>query len=140
MAEHGRRALEIARRLEARGLEVVYPGLESHPQHALLNELSNPGYGAGGLLGLVLADEQIAMKLMELLQNRHRFGYMAVSLGYHDTLMSCSAASTSSELSDEDLAAAGIARGLVRMSIGYTGSLEQRWSQLSSALDELGIG
>ena len=38
------------------------------------------------------------------------FGFMAVSLGYFDTLMSCSASSTSSEMSDEALAAAGIAR------------------------------
>ena len=38
------------------------------------------------------------------------------SLGFFDTLMSCSAASTSSEMSEEALAEAGIPPGLVRIS------------------------
>ena len=75
---------------------------------------------------------------METLQNRYRFGFMAVSLGYFDTLMSCSGSSTSSELTDEDKQAAGISPGLVRLSIGYTGTLEQRWHQLYSALEDCG--
>ena len=57
-------------------------------------------------------------------------GLMAVSLGYFDTLMSASAASTSSELSEAELARAGIAGGLVRLSVGITGSQAQRWEQL----------
>ena len=52
--------------------------------------------------------------------------------------MSCSGSSTSSELSDEDKASAGISPGLVRLSIGYTGTLEQRWQQLRDALQEVG--
>ena len=40
---------------------------------------------------------------MEDLQNIEGFGFMAVSLGYFDTLMSCSASSTSSEMDDESL-------------------------------------
>jgi methionine-gamma-lyase len=63
---------------------------------------------------------------------------MAVSLGYFDTLMSCSGSSTSSEMSDEDKQSAGISPGLVRLSIGYTGTLEQRWQQLRDALEEVG--
>lgn len=58
---------------------------------------------------------------MERLQNRHGFGLMAVSLGYVDTLMSLSAASTSSELSAQDLEAAHISGGYLRMSVGITG-------------------
>jgi methionine-gamma-lyase len=64
---------------------------------------------------------------------------MAVSLGYSETLMSCSASSTSSEMPDEELAKAGIRPGLVRLSIGYTGALEQRWSQLRSVLARMGL-
>lgn len=60
-------------------------------------------------------------------------GLLAVSLGYFDTLMSASAASTSSELLPAELAAAGIGPGLVRLSVGLTGSLEQRWAQLEEA-------
>jgi methionine-gamma-lyase len=39
---------------------------------------------------------------------------------------------------EADLELAGIAPGLVRLSIGYTGSVEQRWDQLVSVLRELG--
>ena len=46
--------------------------------------------------------------------------------------------STSSEMTDEDKASAGISPGLVRLSVGYTGTLEQRWQQLRDALNEVG--
>jgi methionine-gamma-lyase len=134
MAEHSRRALVFAERLEQRGIRVVYPGLPRHPHHETLKELSNEGFGYGGMLAIDTGDAVKANKLMEILQNKDRFGYIAVSLGYFDTLMTRSAVSTSSELSDDDKAAAGISSGLVRMSIGYTGSIEQRWDQLDDAL------
>jgi methionine-gamma-lyase len=53
--------------------------------------------------------------------------------------MSCSASSTSSELSDEDLASAGIKPGLVRISLGYTGTLEDRWAQFERTLSRVGM-
>jgi methionine-gamma-lyase len=55
---------------------------------------------------------------------------MAVSLGFSDTLMSASASSTSSELDEGALRAAGISPGWVRLSAGYTGRLEDRIAQL----------
>ena len=141
VAEHSRRAMIFATRLRERGLEVVYPGLPDHPDHALARRLFredvDAGVGFGGLFTLDLGSRERAFRLMELLQNRDRFGYMAVSLGYFDTLMSCSASSTSSELSDDALRAAGIRPGLVRISIGYTGSVEQRWRQFEDALRQL---
>jgi methionine-gamma-lyase len=76
---------------------------------------------------------------MACLQNDHAFGYMAVSLGYYDTLMSCSGSSTSSELTEADKRAAGIAPGLIRFSVGYTGSLDQRLAQLEAALRHTGM-
>jgi methionine-gamma-lyase len=139
MVEHSRRGMVFATRLVELGLAVIYPGLPTHPQHSLMQAMANDGYGFGGLLGLDLGEPELADSLMELLQNQDRFGYMAVSLGYFDTLMSRSASSTSSELSAEDLRRAGISPGLVRMSLGYTGSLEQRWAQLLDALQTLGI-
>ncbi|PWA87154.1 hypothetical protein CTI12_AA046340 [Artemisia annua] len=45
--------------------------------------------------------------------------------------MSCSGSSTSSELNEKEQALAGISPGLVRMSIGYTGTLEQMWNQFN---------
>ena len=139
MAAHGERALQLSRRLDALGLNVCYPGLPRHPDHELFNELRSSEYGYGGVLTLDVGDEETANVLMSYLQNEQRFGYLAVSLGYFDTLMSCSGSSTSSELSDEDKAAAGISPGLVRMSVGYTGTLEQRWDQLHAALQHAGI-
>ncbi len=138
MVEHCRRAQVFAERLAELGCDVCYPGLPDHPQHELLGRLRNPGYGYGGLLTLDLGTIERAERFMELLQNEHSFGFMAVSLGYFETLMSCSGSSTSSELSEEDRAAAGIRPGLVRMSIGITGSLEQRWTQLRDAVERVG--
>lgn len=139
VAEHSRRALLFAERLEALGLQVIYPGLPTHPQHGLLTRLANPGYGYGGILSLVVPSPALADALLDTLQNREAFGYVAVSLGFHDTLMSRSAASTSSEMSDAALKNAGIDAGLVRLSIGYTGSVEQRWEQLRDALGVVGL-
>lgn len=72
---------------------------------------------------------------MERAQNKHGFGLMAVSLGYFETLMSLSGTSTSSELTSEEQAMAGIPPGLVRMSVGLTGTLAQRWAQLAECYD-----
>jgi len=138
MAEHGRRALVFAQRLVDRGWPVCYPGLKSHPDHLVLKSILNDGYGLGGVLTIDLETQQRAERLMEMLQNEQRFGYMAVSLGYFDTLMSCSSATTSSELNEREQQEAKISPGLVRMSMGITGSLEQRWSQLEAALKTLG--
>ncbi len=54
MAEHSRRALYIATKLAELGLPVAYPGLATHPDHALLARLANPGFGSGGVLALDL--------------------------------------------------------------------------------------
>ena len=139
MVEHSRRAMIFAERLKTLGLDVVYPGLPDHPDHAVLDRIRNPDFGYGGLFCIDLGDAALANRFMEMLQNKDRFGFMAVSLGYFETLMSCSASTTSSELSEEDQQAAGIRPGLVRISIGYTGTVEQRWEQLVDALHILKV-
>ena len=139
MAEHSRRAGILAERLAELGLPVIYPGLPAHPDHALLLRLANPDFGHGGVLTLDLGTRERAFEFMNRLQNEHRFGLMAVSLGFSETLMSCSAASTSSEMPDDELEKAGIRPGLVRLSIGYTGTLEQRWLQLRAVLQDMDL-
>jgi len=138
MAEHAIRAQVFAERLQALGVPVAYPGLPRHPDFELMEKLRCDDYGFGGILTLNLGSEQKANELMDLLQNKYGFGFMAVSLGYFDTLMSCPGSSTSSEMTDEDLDSAGISDGLVRMSVGYTGTVEQRWRQLECALLDIG--
>jgi methionine-gamma-lyase len=100
--------------------------------------MAHPTYGAGGVFCLDLGSLETAERFMEHMQNHWHFGFMAVSLGYFDTLMSASAVSTSSEMPDEDQRRAGISDGLVRISIGYTGSLEQRWQQFEQGLHQVG--
>lgn len=140
MQEHSRRALAMAEHLHSVEAKVTYPGLPTHPQYELLKSMANPGYGLGGLLGVDLGSKAAADAFMERLQNKYSFGYMAVSLGYFDTLMSASAASTSSELDPDDMEASGISHGYVRMSVGITGSLEQRLAQLEDAYSFIAKG
>lgn len=137
MKEHCKRALEFAKRIKQLGLKVIYPGLEEHPQHNLLKSIGNPQYGFGGILCVDMETEERANKLMYQLQNCTQFGFMAVSLGYYETLMSCSSSSTSSEMNEEEKALAGISPGLIRMSVGYSGTLEQKWAQFKKALATL---
>ncbi|HLF31154.1 MAG TPA: aminotransferase class I/II-fold pyridoxal phosphate-dependent enzyme, partial [Xanthomonadales bacterium] len=139
MKEHSHRAQVFAERLQDLGIAVTFAGLGSHPDHQLMRELHCAEYGYGGVLTLDMGTEERANELLDSLQNEFHFGYVAVSLGYFDTLMSCSGSSTSSELSSEHKREAGIPPGLVRMSVGITGSLEQRWSQLENALRKSGI-
>ncbi|XP_028774694.1 methionine gamma-lyase-like [Neltuma alba] len=134
MKEHCARALAFATRLKKLGLRVIYPGLEDHPQHHLLKSMANKEYGYGGLFCVDMETEERANRFMNILQNHAQFGFIAVSLGYYETLMSCSGSSTSSELSSEEQSVAGISPGLVRLSVGYVGTLEQRWSQLEKAV------
>lgn len=137
MKEHSNRALVFATRMTNLGFKVIYPGLENHPDHALLKSLANKDYGYGGILCVDMEREERANRLMNILQNSTQFGLIAVSLGYYETLMSCSGNSTSSEMNNQEKELSGISPGLVRMSIGYNGTLEQKWSQLEKALSQI---
>ena len=139
MREHSRRAMVIAQRLEQLGVKVSYPGLASHPQHAQYNELLNQGYGYGGMLTVDCGEQKRAERFIRILQNDENFGYIAVSLGYFDSLMSCSGSSTSSEIPPEDQAKMGLSPGLVRISIGFTGALNDRLEQMDRAAKAAGL-
>ncbi|MBU2645192.1 aminotransferase class I/II-fold pyridoxal phosphate-dependent enzyme, partial [bacterium] len=139
MKEHSTRALAIAELLQQIKVKVVYPGLVSHPEHALMTSMMNRGYGYGGILAVDCVTQKRAEKFMSLLQNKERFGLIAVSLGYFDTLMSCSGSSTASEIDIEDQGRIGLSPGLVRLSIGITGSLSVRLEQIERAAKESGL-
>ncbi len=139
MQEHSRRALAMAESLHEMGINVIYPGLPYHPQHGLLESISNRRYGFGGILALDCGTAEKAEELLGVLQNKEKFGYIAVSLGYFDTLISCSGSSTSSEISAEDQKKMGLSPGLLRIAVGYTGSLQSRVEQLTRAVKEVGL-
>lgn len=139
MREHSRRTLAICSRLDELGVPVTYPGLPSFVQHDLATQLMNKGYGYGGMFTIDCGSRKQADDLLDELQNKEDFGYIAVSLGYFDTLMSCSGSSTSSEISQQEQRKIGLSPGLIRFSIGYTGTLEKRLEQIERAVKKIGL-
>ncbi len=139
MREHGARALAIASRLEELGVDVGYPGLRSHPGHELFSSMLNEGYGYGGMITVDCGSVDRAGKFMDALQNDEDFGYIAVSLGYFDTLLTCSGSSTSSEIAPDEQASMGLSPGLVRMAVGYTGGADERIEQIERAARKVGL-
>ncbi len=84
----------------------------THPQglqHAApaLGGACAPPSAAAAAAAQDLGSQRAAERFLERAQNKHGFGLIAVSLGYAETLLSVSGASTSSELSPAERAAAG---------------------------------
>lgn len=123
MKKHGENALFLAKRLEDLGYIIHYPGLPNHPQHELLTDLMNEGFGYGGILTLDALNSETADKLMEKMQDE-KVGYLAVSLGYFKTLFSSPGNSTSSEIPEEEREKMGLSSGLVRFSVGLDNDIE----------------
>ncbi len=139
MREHSRRALAMAEHLEKLGAPVSYPGLPHHPEHERFKSQYNADFGFSGMLTVDCGNVERANHTMNLLQNEEDFGYIAVSLGYFDTLISCSGSSTSSEINPEKQAGMGLSPGLLRIAIGYTGVLEDRIGQIERVLRKVGL-
>jgi methionine-gamma-lyase len=137
MREHSRRGAAMAKMLKEMGIRVVYPGLPDHPQYEKAKKLANEGYGLGGILALDCGTKEKAEELMDVLQNQESFGMIAVSLGYFDTLISCSGSSTSSEIKMEDQQKMGLSSGLLRIALGFTGDLDTRMAQMERAVKKV---
>jgi O-acetylhomoserine (thiol)-lyase len=114
MERHCANALAVARHLQAdkRVSFVNYPGLESHPQHALMKRQMR---GASGLLAFGLAGGQAAgVKFIEGAQ----FMSHLVNIGDTRTLISHPASTTHRQLSEAQQRAAGVTPEMVRISVG----------------------
>jgi len=135
--EHGLRGMAMAQMLKEMGIHVIYPGLLDHPGHEVARRSNNDGYGLGGILAVDCGSREKAEALMEVLQNEEKFGLIAVSLGYFDTLISCSSSSTSSEIDPDDQQKMGLSPGLLRIALGYTGALEFRLEQMKRAVEKV---
>lgn len=137
MREHGVRAMALAEKARSLGVRVIYPGLPDHPQHELFKSMSNAGFGFGGILSVDCGTAAKAERFLSVLQNETQFGLIAVSLGYYDTLMSCSGSSTSSEIPPEDQETTGLSPGLVRISAGFTGTLEDQLAAFEQGINKI---
>jgi methionine-gamma-lyase len=136
MKAHSEMALFLAQKMQEHKLPVIYPGLISHPQHALLKKMMNPTIGFGGILTLECDSADQARLLATKLQDE-KFGLYAVSLGFSRTLMSCSAKSTSSEIPESEQKEIGLSQGLLRFSIGYTGDQEIMWERFWNSYQDV---
>jgi methionine-gamma-lyase len=137
MQRHSANALVIAERFAEQGFDVHYPGLARHPQHTLIRETMNPGFGFGGMVSVDVGDKATADALMVKMQER-RVGYLAVSLGYFKTLFSAPGHSTSSEIPEGERRRIGLSDGLIRFSIGLDSDIERTWTTIRGCLEEVG--
>ncbi|MFA6373880.1 MAG: aminotransferase class I/II-fold pyridoxal phosphate-dependent enzyme [Methanothrix sp.] len=114
MERHAENALHLAKFLEAhRAVEKVnYPGLSSHPQHALAAKQMS---GWGGMLSFVVRG---GVEAGRILMNSLNLCSLAVSLGSVDTLVEHPASMTHAVMPKEMRERMGISDGLVRVSVG----------------------
>ena len=122
-------ALEIARFLEAHPAveKVIYPGLASHPQHALAKAQMS---GFGGIISVVIKGGlAAATKMLE----RCELFALAESLGGVESLIEHPAIMTHASIPAEKRAELGMSDGLIRLSVGVE-DVADLIAELSAAL------
>jgi cystathionine gamma-lyase len=114
MERHCQNALRIAEWLENRSdvVRVIYPGLESHPQHALARRQMD---AFGGMVTAVFAG---GLERSRRFLESCRIFTLAESLGGVESLIEHPALMTHASIPAKQRAAIGIDDGLVRMSVG----------------------
>lgn len=114
MERQNQTALEIARWLEGQSKvrKVFYPGLASHPDHAVAMRQMK-GFG-----GVVSFDIEGDLERARSFVHQLRLPYLAPSLGGVESLVSHPATISYSDLSRPDRLAIGITDELVRYSVG----------------------
>ena len=134
MREHCENAMTIARWLETQPKieSVIYPGLESHPQHELAGKLFG-GKGFGGMLSFVIRDGlEAATRFCDSLD----IAKYCVSLGDCDTMVQQPPLMTHGMLTKQAREQMGIKDGLVRLSVGIEDA-QDIIASLKRALDEI---
>ncbi|MBI4613614.1 MAG: cystathionine gamma-synthase [Planctomycetes bacterium] len=114
MERHSANALALARWLESRG-EVErchYPGLASHPQHELARRQMR---AFGGMISFELKG---GLERAKAFVSSTRLFRLAESLGGVESLIEMPAAMTHAAVPPEERKKAGLADGLIRLSVG----------------------
>ncbi|MBX6392230.1 MAG: O-succinylhomoserine sulfhydrylase [Burkholderiales bacterium] len=130
MDAHSRNALELAQWLEKhpRVERVYYPGLPSHPQHALAMKQQRAG---GAVLSFdVKGGREAAWRVID----NTRLISITANLGDTRTTITHPATTTHGRISPEARAAAGIGEGLIRVAVGLE-SVEDIKRDLQRGLD-----
>ncbi|MEO1309898.1 MAG: PLP-dependent aspartate aminotransferase family protein [Pseudomonadota bacterium] len=122
-------ALELATRLEAHATidRVTYPGLESHPQHALAARQMD---AFGGMVTVFVKGGLAAAKTM---LERVEVFTLAESLGGVESLIEHPGIMTHASIPPERRAELGVDDALVRLSVGVE-HVEDLWRDLDQAL------
>jgi cystathionine gamma-lyase len=107
---------------------VIYPGLPSHPQHALASRQMT---GFGGMITIELGTRERAARILE----RVRVFALAESLGGVESLISHPASMTHASVPAEQRARLGITEGMVRLSCGVE-DVEDLLEDLEQALGD----
>ena len=114
IAQHNANALAVARFLAAdrRVSQVYYPGLPSHPDHDIAR-LQMTGFG-----GMVCFDLAGEYSRAAHLYDRLKVIKRAASLGGIESLISMPVLTSQWGHTDEQLQAAGVTKGMLRLSVG----------------------
>ena len=135
MQAQSERALQLASWLEGqRGVErVYYPGLPSHPQHALA--MAQQGGKGGAVLSFVVraasgGERQAAFAVIDAT----RICSITANLGDTKTTITHPASTSHGRLSEAQRQAAGIVQGMVRLAMGLD-DVEDIKADLARGLD-----
>lgn len=131
MDRHCSNAQIIAEYLAAREevVEVLYPGLPSHPGHEVAKKQST-GKGFGGMVSIRLRDEATALKFVQ----STNLICLAESLGGVESLLEHPATMTHQSVAGSQLE---VPRDLVRISVGIE-NVEDLLGDLDTAFESLG--
>jgi cystathionine beta-lyase/cystathionine gamma-synthase len=115
VARHNANAMAVAEFLESHPnvARVFYPGLASHPDHAIATKQM-----AGGFGGMVTFDARDGYAGASRFFDRVQVFKRAASLGGVDSLVSLPVLTSQWGFTDAELADAGVTRGMVRLSVG----------------------
>ncbi len=129
MERHCGNALELARWLETRPevKRVIYPGLESHPQHELARRQMH-GFG-----GIVTVELNAGLAETKRMLERTQLFALAESLGGVESLIEHPAIMTHATIPPDQRQALGISDGLIRLSVGVEDVADLR-ADLETAL------
>lgn len=129
MAAHCSSALDIANWLQGHpSIErVIYPGLKSHPQHALAKRQMD---GFGGIISVEIVGG--LRKARRMLERCHLFA-LAESLGGVESLIEHPAIMTHASIPAANRKRLGISDGLIRLSVGVENCADLK-NELAEAL------